>query len=1292
MELVTGAMGSLLPKLGELLKEEYGLQKGVRKKIETLSRELEAAHAVLRKIGDVPPEQLDDLVKLWVRDVRESSYDMEDIVDTFLVRVDDGAEPADPHRLRRLRKKLGGLFKKSKARRKISCLIQEIDEKLDEVAARHGRFTVDSIVAKPAAATTIDPRIRNLFKRATELVGIEGPRDELINMLSLGGDVDMPRKKAMKVVSVVGFGGLGKTTLAKAVYDKLKLHFERSAFVPVGRNPDVRKVLRDILIDLDRGKYANSDLMVLDEKQLMEELEEFVKEKRCFIVIDDIWDKESWKLIRCALQDSNCGSRVVVTTRICEVAAHADEAYKIQPLSRDNSENLLYARIADGEGKYFDSPSAEACYKILKKCGGVPLAIITMASLLASKPWEDWSDVYNSIGFGQGGNDDVDNTRKILSFSYYDMPSHLKPCLLYLSIFYEDQVIRKNSLIWMWVAEGFVHEEQAAGIGLFELGERYFNELINRSMIQPVGIFDEGYVSGCCVHDMVFDLVRSLSSQENFVTVLDGKDERQKLPGRSVARRLALQGIKEHRGDQLLANIAVDKVRSFIASECNFSPSSPPYTPVLRVLDIDFGEKVIGGTLDHLGSLLHLRYLRLASLSYNFELPREVRYLKFLQTLDLSRFCINELPEEVGLLTQLVCLRVCPGTRIPDGLIGKLTSLQELLRWPVVNDDYDDARRMQFVKELGMLRELRVLWTEIFVRDESKARALLESLGNLHNIRKMHIEGLPLYVVKSMTSHKGFITCRHLQYLHLYCLVFSRLPMCINSSLAPNLSYLFVKVQAVKGQDMETLARLPELRSLTLILCDTTKLVNIKIPCKAQGVGYYFRKLRILKIGGAPIWFDLRDCISNGNVASAIMPSLESLVFQVHVRLLKDAALLSFDRLLGFESLGRASLQSVTVTVNCEGARILDVEDVEDALERTAAVHPKRPNLRTTLEEKMHTTYLETSMNASRIPDFVPKAWKSADIVDSRHIRALRIPPDPEASSTKPTTSVPPLLWQPEEGILMTNDTTEANTGAVASCIALSKNESYIISASEGEITLFNAKTFRAFTPFLVPSPGSTFTAVHPQDNNIIAIGMEDYSIEIFDVHTNEVQRVLMGHQKKVTGLTFSQSMNVLVSSGADAQLCVWSTDDWENKKSRYIGPPCNGSALVGDTMVQFHYDQTHLLVVHESQLAIYDGKLECLHSWSPRDALPSPISSAVYTSDGLLVYAGFRDGAIGIFEAESLRLRCRIAASAYIPSSIPRGGVVYPMAVSAYPWLNPNQIALGMSDGAVHVLEPLED
>jgi hypothetical protein len=151
---------------------------------------------------------------------------------------------------------------------------------------------------------------------------------------------------------------------------------------------------------------------------------------------------------------------------VSEVATYVGEAYKIQPLSHNNSKELEYARIVDVEGKCFDSPSTEACERILKKCSGVPLAIITIASLLANKPWEDWSEVYNSIGFGDKGNDDVDNTRKILSFSYYDLPSHLKPCLLYLSMFPEDHVLAKNGLIWIWTAEGFISEEQAAAAGV----------------------------------------------------------------------------------------------------------------------------------------------------------------------------------------------------------------------------------------------------------------------------------------------------------------------------------------------------------------------------------------------------------------------------------------------------------------------------------------------------------------------------------------------------------------------------------------------------------------------------------------------------------------------------------------------------------------------------------------------------------------------------------------------------------------------------------------------------------
>lgn len=142
---------------------------------------------------------------------------------------------------------------------------------------------VDSIIAKPAGLATIDPRLQALYKKSSELVGIDGPMVELIKMLALalGDDIDvhMPAKKRKmdvhvsikktKFVSIFEFGGLGKATLAKAVYDKIKPGFDYGVFVLVGQKPDMKKVLRDILIDIDKQMYTNSNMMLLNKRQLI---------------------------------------------------------------------------------------------------------------------------------------------------------------------------------------------------------------------------------------------------------------------------------------------------------------------------------------------------------------------------------------------------------------------------------------------------------------------------------------------------------------------------------------------------------------------------------------------------------------------------------------------------------------------------------------------------------------------------------------------------------------------------------------------------------------------------------------------------------------------------------------------------------------------------------------------------------------------------------------------------------------------------------------------------------------
>ncbi|XP_044499773.1 topless-related protein 3-like isoform X1 [Mangifera indica] len=363
------------------------------------------------------------------------------------------------------------------------------------------------------------------------------------------------------------------------------------------------------------------------------------------------------------------------------------------------------------------------------------------------------------------------------------------------------------------------------------------------------------------------------------------------------------------------------------------------------------------------------------------------------------------------------------------------------------------------------------------------------------------------------------------------------------------------------------------------------------------------------------------------------------------------------------------------------------------------------------------------------VDDVIDKAkpWQLTEIVDSGQCRLVTLPESTDSSckvvrllytnsgvgilalgsngvqklwkwprneqnpSGKATASVVPQHWLPSSGLPMINDVSGGNLEEVVPCIALSKNDSYVMSATGGKVSLFNMMTFKVMTTFMPPPPAPTFLAFHPQDNNIIAIGMEDSTIHIYNVRVDEVKSKLRGHQKRITGLAFSTSLNILVSSGADAELCVWSIDTWEKRKSIAIQIPA-GKAPNGDTRVHFHIDQIRMLVVHETQLAIYDAsKMERIRQWVPQDVLSAPISCATYSCYSQLVYATFCDGSIGVFDADTLRLRCHIGPTAYMSPAVLNGSqAVYPLVIAAHP-VEPNQFAVGLIDGSVKVLEPSE-
>ncbi|KAI5002253.1 hypothetical protein ZWY2020_026903 [Hordeum vulgare] len=910
-----GAIGPLLPKLGELLIGGLTMEKQVRKGIESLVTELKLMHAVLGKVAKVPADQLDAGVKIWAGNVKELSYQMEDIVDAFMVRVEDGGEPANPkNRVKKIVKKVKRLFKNGKDLRSISGALEEVVGEAKQLAEQRQRY---ELIHDTGVGSNIDPRVMALYKDVTELVGIEDTRDELINML-IGGDDWL--NHPLKTISIVGFGGLGKTTLAKAAYDKIKVHFNCDAFVSVSQSPDIKKVFKNVLYELDKHKYAHIRSEDWEERHLIDELVEFLNGKRYLIVIDDIWSGEAWELIQCSFSKKSPGSRLITTTRIFSVSkaccSSKDDIYRMETLSDDVSRRLFCKRVFSSE-EGCPQELLQVSQDILKKCGGIPLAIITMASLLANKheikEKHQWYALLSSIGHGLPEDPSLEQMKKILLFSYYDLPSRLKPCLLYLSIFLEDQVIMRDGLIWRWISEGFVYSEKQ-DISLYELGDSYFNELVNRSMIQPLGIDNEGNVNACRVHDMVLDLICSLSSEENFVTILDGT--RRKMPNSEIkARRFSIQNSKID-----LGSTRMEHVRSVTVLSDNVVGKVLDISrfQVLRVLDL---EDCYVSDVRYVGNLLHLRYLGLRN-THVKDLPMEIGKLQFLLTLDLRGTEIEVLPSSVVQLRRLMCLYVGCDMKLPSG-IGNLTSLEVLDDLRLFEVDLD------FVKELGHLTKLRVLRLDLYGLDESLGKALEESIGNMDKLNSL---GVYVSWGRINCLSEDWVPPPQLRRLAFpsHGSWFETLPSWISPSSLPLLSYLEITVFEVRSEAIQLLGTLPSLVYLEIRSYSVYWEAHEVEEAPVLSSGALFpcaTECRFIGIGAVPSMFP-----------QGAAPRLKHLRFAFPAKWVSRE---SFD--LGMRHL--PSLERVEVDVIKKGATSQEVDEAKAAVRAAVDDHPNRPVL-----------------------------------------------------------------------------------------------------------------------------------------------------------------------------------------------------------------------------------------------------------------------------------------------------------------------------------------------------------
>jgi disease resistance protein RPM1 len=272
MELAVKALGSLLPKLAALLTDEYKLQKGVRGEIRFLQAEMERIQAALNRVSKLPPQQIDDLDNIWVRDLKELSYDIEDSVDSFMLRV-DAPGCAKPKSFRRFFDRTIGLLTKAKARHHIADDIQDIKRRIHDVSERKDRY--NSLDVVQPQTIDIDPRLSALYEDAAKLVGIKGPTQKVIDLLNRGEGV---QKEKLMVVSIVGVGGLGKTTIANSVYERLREQFQCQAFVSVSLRPNLKQILSSILRQISEDKCTNAGEKDLDE--LIKSIRKFLVDKR----------------------------------------------------------------------------------------------------------------------------------------------------------------------------------------------------------------------------------------------------------------------------------------------------------------------------------------------------------------------------------------------------------------------------------------------------------------------------------------------------------------------------------------------------------------------------------------------------------------------------------------------------------------------------------------------------------------------------------------------------------------------------------------------------------------------------------------------------------------------------------------------------------------------------------------------------------------------------------------------------------------------------------------------------